>query len=388
MPTGSVLFVTHADVGHLNPLTVIMQRLRTEGCRVTCLMPNEDTLGAVRREALAGIDLRFCPTPSDAGRPNFEDEPSAIQWARDVFEATRHAVPALREAIRACAADFVVIDPFVRTAAALAATHLEGLPYGLLWSNLLSVAPNRLRTRYLQEAAKAFQGVIEPLGVGWSADFGSPRSRLNIALVVPELIGGDVPGVHLVGFPNPPERRGDEVEFDWSKVPESPFVYVSFGSYLERPDLLDVVFRATKRLGLRVVASAGALVDRLGDCGDHVTLCRYVPQREVLRRASVFVTHGGYNSVTEALRAGTPMLVLPVAVDQPIQAHYVSECGAGRALALSELTEESAAEALAALTAPDNSYRTHAQRLARLAANGDATTTAANLILAAMKPLH
>ena len=43
----------------------------------------------------------------------------------------------------------------------------------------------------------------------------------------------------------------------------------------------------------------------------------FAPQRAVLKRADVCITHGGLNTVMDALEFATPLLVLPIAFDQP-----------------------------------------------------------------------
>lgn len=61
----------------------------------------------------------------------------------------------------------------------------------------------------------------------------------------------------------------------------------------------------------------------------HVHLVESVPQALLLHGADLLVTHGGYNSVREAMRAGVPMAVLPVMHDQMHNAHRVSRLGLG-----------------------------------------------------------
>ena len=79
-----------------------------------------------------------------------------------------------------------------------------------------------------------------------------------------------------------------------------------------------------------VVLSVGHDLDPavLGPLPPNVHVRASVDQRAVLERADVFVTHGGMNSVHEALVTGTPMVVVPQAADQPLVARRLDELGA------------------------------------------------------------
>ncbi len=46
-------------------------------------------------------------------------------------------------------------------------------------------------------------------------------------------------------------------------------------------------------------------------------MTRYAPQLELLKIAKIVITHGGSNTVFEALMEGKPMVVIPLAHDQP-----------------------------------------------------------------------
>jgi UDP:flavonoid glycosyltransferase YjiC (YdhE family) len=52
----------------------------------------------------------------------------------------------------------------------------------------------------------------------------------------------------------------------------------------------------------------------------NVLLQEFVPQLEVLKRASLFITHAGMNSASESIRYAVPTICLPLFVDQPLVA--------------------------------------------------------------------
>ena len=121
----------------------------------------------------------------------------------------------------------------------------------------------------------------------------------------------------------------------WLSVPsDMPVVYVSFGSFLSiRADVQARVAAALRRMHVRVALAIGS-ADRavLGDLPSHWLVREYLPQVQLLRRAALAVTHGGNNSVTEALTCGVPMLVLPFSTDQFAGAAAVENAGVGLVL--------------------------------------------------------
>lgn len=116
--------------------------------------------------------------------------------------------------------------------------------------------------------------------------------------------------------------------------PGTPLVYVSFGSFLSvRADVLARVADALRGRPVRVALAIGS-ADRsvLGELPDAWLVREFLPQVALLEHAAVTVTHGGNNSVTEALTAGVPMLVLSFSTDQFAGAAAVVDAGVGLAL--------------------------------------------------------
>jgi N-glycosyltransferase len=81
-----------------------------------------------------------------------------------------------------------------------------------------------------------------------------------------------------------------------------------------------------------VVSTSGLAVDTDGLPG-HVHVAERVPQPLLLESVDLFITHGGFNSIREAMRTGTPLAVLPHFGDQPANAERVEELGLGRHIA-------------------------------------------------------
>lgn len=130
-----------------------------------------------------------------------------------------------------------------------------------------------------------------------------------------------------------------------------PLVYVAFGTFLsQRAEVLARVAAALRTLDVRVALASGSSDPAtLGPLPDHWLVRSHLPQVALLRHAAVAVTHGGNNSVTEALAAGVPMLVMPFSTDQFVGAADVERHGAGRVLRPNAATPDEIAAEVAAL---------------------------------------
>ena len=150
------------------------------------------------------------------------------------------------------------------------------------------------------------------------------------------------------------EPLDDEVEV-WLAGSDEPFVYVSFGSFLSvRGDVLARVARALESLGLRAALALGS-ADRaeVGELPAGWLVREFLPQVRLLGRATAAVTHGGNNSVTEAVTAGVPMLVLPFSTDQFAGAAALEAHGFGVALDPNAASADDLVDGLRAVLALD-----------------------------------
>ncbi|MFI2200458.1 glycosyltransferase [Streptomyces sp. NPDC020192] len=149
---------------------------------------------------------------------------------------------------------------------------------------------------------------------------------------------------------------------------DRPLVLASIGfvlpsipaEVLDVPGLLNAIVAGLAELDCQaVVATGGVPVEGSRPTG-RVHLVDSVPQPMLLRCAQLLVTHGGYNSIREAVGAGVPMAVLPGFGDQPANADRVQELGLGRRI---PSPDQVAAVCHHVLNDPEVTARTrHAQR--------------------------
>jgi zeaxanthin glucosyltransferase len=113
-----------------------------------------------------------------------------------------------------------------------------------------------------------------------------------------------------------------------------PLVVVSLGTFLSaRADVLARITAALRLVDVRVAMAIGDNdPDAIGPTPDDWLVRTSLPQVALLEHAALLVTHGGNNSVTEALTYAVPMLVLPFSTDQFDGAAAVERSLAGVAL--------------------------------------------------------
>lgn len=128
------------------------------------------------------------------------------------------------------------------------------------------------------------------------------------------------------------ERKSEK--FDYVKE-KNPLIYISLGTIVKgAASFFQNCVEAFRNEAVDVIISVGNSFDikKLKNVPSHIHIYKSVPQLEVLKISDVFVTHGGMNSVSEALVSSTPMVVIPFSSDQPVNAKCVEKLGVGKCL--------------------------------------------------------
>jgi MGT family glycosyltransferase len=375
-----LLLVSTAEKGHLNPLVGVAQHLVRAGHHVGWLcmpmaVPGLSSLGVEPLSLPEGT-----PSPSlvkgGIGLANLVRDPSALRgWIQTLLlDAVPAQIEPLRSVLRSFRPDAVGTDPMLYQA--IIAAHLERIPYACISSSLNPVTPDDwdcelVRTvRSLSSARRALFASYGLDPIFRVCDALSPE--LNTVFTTDAYVdSSELPAAtHLVGPSRPMGERGDETRFPWERIDVSvPLVYCSFGSQISyQPEAFARVASAVSSLSAQLVISAGA--DLGASFGatlpGRVIAAEYVPQLELLGRTSVFISHGGANSVAEALTAGVPLLLSPVCNDQFLQARFLERAGAGLVLDLERASTEEIVGALRKLLEPRGAHR---EALARISAS-------------------
>ena len=174
-----------------------------------------------------------------------------------------------------------------------------------------------------------------------------------------------------------------DVDFPWERLTGEPLIYASMGTMLN--DLAEVYRTITaataNHKGLQLVLSVGDQLDaeRFGSVANNTIIVERAPQLELLKRASLCITHAGLNTVLESLAQGVPQVAIPVTVDQPGVAARIAEKKTGTFVPLKELSV-SRLSLLLEQVLSDSTYRDNARYFQKVIAETDGLSRAADLL--------
>lgn len=135
-------------------------------------------------------------------------------------------------------------------------------------------------------------------------------------------------------------------------VLSKPVICISLGTILKGAEkFFRTCVDAFQHETVTVVMSVGPNFDmaKLENLPENFIVKNSIPQIAVLKQASLFITHGGMNSVSEAMIHGVPMLVIPFVSDQPVNARQVEKLGMGRVLDYKAITADTLKETAVAI---------------------------------------
>jgi MGT family glycosyltransferase len=178
-------------------------------------------------------------------------------------------------------------------------------------------------------------------------------------------------------------RGREKVDFPWERLTGEPLIYASMGTILNgRMDVFQTIVAAlAKNKNLQLVLSLGDQVDpkRIGPVPSNAIIVKRAPQLELLKQASVCITHAGLNTVLESLAQGVPQLAIPITYDQPGVAARIAQKQTGLVTSLDKLTVDHLSTLLNEVLI-NATYRDNARKLQKAIADANGLSVAADLI--------
>ena len=359
------LFVTLPEKGHYLPLIGPAQALERRGHEVIFTAP------ADVEEELKGAGASRVILPETAGPLEQSLRGAALSailrdplrlraWIRELLvETVEPQIEPLRRLVRDVRPDAVVIDTMA-DAGAIAA-HAEGIPWVGFATSLNPVLPKSLDSELLRttKALEPDRGrLFKQYGIEPSFRCSDVLSPRGTAVFATEALVGPAPQqVELVG---PSLRPAGKLDLAFTGG--RPLIYASFGSQAwHQPRRYEVLLEAVQQLDCALLVAMGDLA--VDHPNPRVRSVPFADQLAAMKAARATVTHGGANSVMEALAHGVPLLVSPLCNDQPHNLHFIERAGAGRGIDLDTATAAQVAAALKALLG-DGPERAAAGRIA------------------------
>ncbi|MCH8243880.1 MAG: glycosyltransferase [Planctomycetes bacterium] len=139
--------------------------------------------------------------------------------------------------------------------------------------------------------------------------------------------------IRMTGFPlyDDPSKSNtlaDDVQ-QFLDTGDPPIVFTPGTGMMHGRAFFDAAVGACRILGRRALLLTRHTEQLPPTLPDSVRYVSYVPFSELLPRAAAIVHHGGVGTLAQALAAGIPQLVMPMAYDQPDNAARLKSLGVG-----------------------------------------------------------
>jgi MGT family glycosyltransferase len=363
----TIAFFPEGAYGPTNNCVGIGDVLRARGHRVVFIV-EESFAGTLEQQGFEERLMRLGPPPAAEEEPgqfwkDFIRETAPVfrkptieqlgEFIAPTFEAlidgARYVDERLREIIDELAPDVIVEDNVV---------SFPALPAcGRPWVRITSCNPAELKDR---DVPPAFSGYPAADRSGWDeywAEYRRAHAGLHASFSefcvqrgapsLPDLeFNHSSPDLTLYIYPPAIDyARARPLDATWHnlgasvRATDAPWeppaagdgrlLYLSLGSLGSGDvELMQRLIDTLADSPHHVVVSMGPQHEQLR-LADNMTGAEFLPQTSILPQVDLVITHGGNNTVTEALYFGKPMVVLPLFWDQYDNAQRIDETGLG-----------------------------------------------------------
>ena len=400
--------------GHLNPMIALGHELHRRGHRVT-------VIGVLDAQAITlAAGLEFFPI--------LESEYPAGSTTKSLTElgeinelvGLRHTIQLFQElsalflehgpqAIKAAGIELLLIDealsagitvaeylniPFVSVCSSLILKGEDFVPpyfttwdYNLAWWGLLR---NRAGYAWFDKLIKPIQKTIADYRCRWnlpkySNNYSSELRLATISQQPPEFEfpRRELPANFYFTGPLQHPRARQTVDFPFEKLNGKRLIYASLGTVQNQLQyIFSYIAEACAAPDVQLVISLGGSIEpeELPNLPGNPIVVKYAPQLELLKKASLTITHAGMNTTLESLSNGVPLVAIPIVHDQPGVAARIAWTGTGEFITLKKLTVTKLRETVQRVLTEDF-YRQNAEKLQADIQYAGGLEAAANIIV-------
>jgi MGT family glycosyltransferase len=364
--------MSFTGTGHLNSLILLSQHLKDRGHKVTFFEKPK----VEERVRHAGLDFYPIGTAKSSlkeknarlNSPSLRSQLSTLRFnLKRIMQDLEMYVQETTIALRQTKVDALIVNEIALTGPTVA--QIVGLPYFIIstsvphnfgWNDLSWLSGYKfseswfslVETAFLENSALRMRGPIRRAldacrrraGLGPVRKTRESFPELAHITQLPECL--DFPRSRLPGnfhYTGPFANRAarPHVDFPWDRLDGRPIIYASLGTTRNvQAFVFRLIAEACWNLDLQLVISLGGRFDSemFQDLPGNPLVTKYAPQLELLKLAKIVITHGGPNTVFEALMEGKPMVAIPLAHDQPAIAARLTRLGIAEVLPVMRLS--------------------------------------------------
>lgn len=314
----SIVFVMLPETGHLVPTFKLAKSLKCRGHRVS-YMVNHDYEDYARAQ-----DLECVVFSKDFWKviaPAKLTMPGAVERMNEIIWANRGEICKLLERVDL---DLLVVDAYMPAMALIARDN--GFPMIFLNVAFDNDTPTTLLNTLepiMDESGSTFKSLLKvPQLITYPREFEFPH------------VLSDGRKYYYIEASLDLEKK--ELPFDWSWAhPDKPLIYCTLGSQCHlfegsRQFFQTIINAISGKPGWQMILSVGRhLSTEFENVPSNVLVVDWAPQLEVLKRASLMITHGGIGTLKDCIFFGVPMIVFPMMRDQAMSGARVVYHGLG-----------------------------------------------------------
>lgn len=336
-----IIFMNIPAHGHVNPSLPVVQELIWRGHQV--IYYNTPDFGD--KIAHTGAEFRPYPEPNPTAAQISAKAANIVNFSLLMLAETQRLLPFVLAEVERERPHLIVFDSLclwgqhaanrlgIPGVASITHLILEDVT-GFTWRDRLHVVrhalphlPRLIKLR--RQLLRQYGDAIFPAG-----DIFPARGRRNLIFTSPQF-QPPTPFIddsfRFVGPALDPDSR-PAIGFPFDALGDRPLVYISLGTVHQgRVDFYRATLAALADFPACFVLSLGKQTDPadLAPIPHNFIVRPEVPQLALLPRVDLFVTHGGINSVQEALYFGVPLVVAPQQFEQMFNGRQVVAHGAG-----------------------------------------------------------